>query len=284
MSFSGLKPFTFRIWLALVWLLLTLAMVLWWWSLGLGELKATVHDSKYRMLMWEGIFFCIFILVGGGSLLWLLLKDQQRQKQMQNFFSAFSHDLKTSISRLRLQADVLREQSQQKKNPQLERLARDISRLDLQLENSLFYAQDAERFLIEEKIPISKLIESLKSEWEDLEIILEKEAFLKGDRKALLSVFRNLVQNAVIHGGADQIRVEVQESSRNAVLISMKDNGKGYQGLAQNLGKNPLSGTQGQGLGLYLCRSMLIRMQGNLEFESASNHGFSALMTLKGDL
>jgi signal transduction histidine kinase len=100
-----------KIWLAMVWLLFTTAMVVWWWNLVLSEIQ---DPSKYRMVVSEGVFFFVAVLLGGGSLIYLLAKDQARHLQLKNFFNLFSHDLKTSISRLRLQSEILKEDQLEK--------------------------------------------------------------------------------------------------------------------------------------------------------------------------
>mgnify|MGYP001612900147 CR=1 FL=1 len=138
MNPNPLKSQNLKIWLAVVWLMFTLAMVLWWWSLGLSKMP---DNAKYSMMMWEGAFFVLATLTGGSVLIWLLIKDQARHQQIKTFFATFSHDLKTSIARLRLQADVMKETGESRHDPSLERLAQDIYRLDLQLENSLILAQ-----------------------------------------------------------------------------------------------------------------------------------------------
>ena len=281
MSRDPLKSQTFKIWLAVGWLIFSSTMVVWWWRLGLIELS---DHSKYTMLMSEGIFFLFAILGGGGSLIFMLIKDHRRQQQIKTFFSTFSHDLKTSISRLRLQADILREDSQLARNPSLMRLVKDINFLDLQLENSLNLSQGAQKLYIEEGLPLSKIIESLRSEWENIDISIDKEALIKGDRRALTSVFRNLFQNAVIHGSAEKITILVKAESNYQLKILVKDNGTGFKGEVLKLGQSQIQSKEdsGNGIGLYLCRSLLTRQNGDLIFENNPETGFTAQVLIPG--
>lgn len=290
MRADPLKSPALRIWVAAAWLLFTSTMVIWWWSLGISELQSVVsNQAKYRMLMWEGGFFLFAILTGGGFLIFLLLKDFARQKQLKMFFSTFSHDLKTSIARLRLQADVLREDNLFAKNNTLEMLARDIDQLDLQLENSLILSQGSQRLLFEERLPLSQFIESLRPNWEQLEISLECEALIRGDRRALRSLFRNLIQNAVIHGGATKVTISSKEEGRpgsGKLRITVKDNGRGFSGDPARLGRSALPSQEnvGNGIGLYLCKSLLGLQKGELLFESVPAQGFVVHIIIPGTL
>mgnify|MGYP000931445208 CR=1 FL=1 len=256
-------------------------MVIWWWRLGLAELSDL---TKYRMLMYEGVFFLVAILGGGTALIFMLIKDSQRQQQIKAFFSTFSHDLKTSISRLRLQVDILREDKQLATNSSLIRLVKDINFLDLQLENSLILSQTEQRLYIEENLPLTKIIESLRGEWENIDISLDREVFIKADYRSLLSVFRNLFQNAVIHGMAEKISIQVKQDSRHRLRITVQDNGVGYKGELSKLGRMqlPKGEGQGNGIGLYLCRSLLRRQNGDLIFENQSGEGFTVQVLIPG--
>ncbi|MBC7371255.1 MAG: HAMP domain-containing histidine kinase, partial [Bdellovibrionaceae bacterium] len=166
---KGIRSGKIKTFLAVVWCLFTVSMVGWWWVYGLNS-----HDSpeqiykKHRMLMWEGSILIATVVMGGGSLFFLSYRDQRRHEQLQTFFATFSHDIKTSITRLRLQAEILEEDNIQQKNPVLQRLVGDIARLDLQLENSLLLSSSESAKLLREKLLLSKIIESMRGTWGEL--------------------------------------------------------------------------------------------------------------------
>lgn len=275
------KHHNIKIWLAVGWLVFTTAMVLWWWSLGLSEI---VDSKKYRMLMSEGIFFLFAILGGGGTLIYLLIKDFARHQQLKNFFNLFSHDLKTSMTRLRLQAEVLKEDLATSDHQSLERILKDINRLDLQLENSLIFSQVEQALFIEENIELSKMIESLRSEWDDLQITLDHDVKIRADRRTLLSVLRNIIQNSVTHGKSQNIQISTQTTENDRILIKIRDSGSGYKDSFKKLGRGPLlqkEGT-GNGIGLYLCRLLINRQNGQLDFSNDPKGGFIAQINLPG--
>lgn len=279
----------FKLGLSIFWFLFTLSMVIWWWIFSLRQLKSVSADlapekfeSLHRMLLWEGAFLLLLILVGGSSLLFLTNQERKRNLRLRLFFSNFSHDLKTSLSRLRLRAEVLANREQ---NPQIQKLMDEVSRLDLQLENSLWVGRGEEQQLLTQKVLLSDLIGFLRVEWPEIEVHLQKNAELLADQQALKSIFRNLFQNASLHGQATRIDLKVDSEKPGKVRILVCDNGKGFSGDTQNLGKKILPATEkeGNGLGLYLTKHLLQRMKGDMEFGHCRT-GFEAVLKIPGEI
>src|SRR4030095_16940237 len=140
---------TSRIAVALVtlWVVFTVTLAVWWLIFGLRQLdlinqlnleNATQLNRHYQMLMWEGGILIASLIGGGLALFYYARREQKRHAQVEEFFAAFTHDAKTALASLRLQAESLREDFADTPNPLLDRLLRDTLRLQLQLENSLF--------------------------------------------------------------------------------------------------------------------------------------------------
>lgn len=93
------------------------------------------------MLLLEGSTLVIS-LVGGALAFYLLgLRLRRQSEAIQQFLLTFTHELKTPIASLRLQAEELGERLKDSKEKHLlERLISDTSRLTLQLDNSLYIA------------------------------------------------------------------------------------------------------------------------------------------------
>ena len=268
--------------LSIIWFLVTFSMVTWWWFFSLQLLETLSQDGlafeKYsslrRMILWEGPFLLTFIFCGGASLLFLTNKERLRNFSLRLFFSNFSHDLKTSLNRLRLRAEVL---AQNDRNQAIQKLMEEVTRLDLQLENSLWVARGEEQKLAKASFSFESVISALRIEWPDLEISLNKDVRVYADHQALKSVVRNIFQNAVFHGQASHIDINVAELNKSQVSIQFKDNGKGFTGDLQKLGIGLLSTkeSQGNGIGLFLSKSLLTKMEGQIEFIK-SETGFCA--------
>ncbi len=270
--------------LAIIWFVFTFSLVAWWWIFFL--LKIESSSPTHRMFVWEGSILLGTILIGGAALVIFSYRDQKRHQRLRFFFSTFSHDIKTSIARLRLQAEVL-EEDQQSNNPVLKRLVEDIRRLDLQLENSLFLATlEDSTALLQEKVSLSQLLSTLRNDFPELSLELERDALIQGDRRALISIFRNLLQNSVLHGKATEVKIAVKSLSPNSLELIIADNGQGFKGFLPKLGSEILisQDSRGNGIGLLISKRLLNRMGGNLSFESKENEGFKSHLNIGGTL
>jgi signal transduction histidine kinase len=273
--------------LSVLWFLFTFAMVAWWWVFSLQQLDLMAsevprekYESLRRMLLWEGPILLAFILGGGSALLTLTNRERRRSLQLRMFFSNFSHDLKTSISRLRLRTELLAENS---RSPELQQLIQEASRLDLQLENSLWVAKGEEQSLSSQQISLSEVIGQLRGEWPDLEIELQKNATIQVDPVAIRSVLRNIFQNSWLHGEAQKVKITPESLAENKVVLHIQDNGKGYKGSLTQLGKELRSSMdhESNGIGLYLTRFLVEKMSGHIQFAESEN-GFLVNLTLRG--
>lgn len=272
--------------LATVWFFFVVSLVGWWWIYFMNTIVASGPQEMsrtHRMFMWEGSILLGALVIGGLALIFLSYRDEKRHAQLRTFFATFSHDIKTSITRLRLQAEVLEEDNASHQSPVLQRLIKDIARLDLQLENSLMLStSDAQNLLIE-KLMLSKLIESLRIQWSELDFRLQQDAEIIADKRAMVSVLRNIIHNSVLHGQATGIEFSVKALSAGMVEIAVQDNGKGFNGDVTLLGAEvlPSKNERGNGIGLYLCRRLLKKMSGDLRFEQTSP-GLRAVIRVSG--
>lgn len=243
-------------------------------------LESMEYLKRKRMLFWEGSFFLVAQLLGGFLMYHFMKKEDLKNQSIRNFFAGFSHDLKTSISRLRLQSDVLAEDERFKNNKQIARLTKNINQLDLQLENSLWMSQLDSIKTMSETFLISKVITGIKSEFQEVTIELNKDEHLKTDFRALHFVFRNLIQNSMIHGGSSRIKIKIEDAGSQKV-ITVVDDGSGVK---EALSINDVihfrfNDKKTSGIGLYLCSEILKKLNGKIEFFSPS-HGFGVKIYL----
>lgn len=278
--------------LAIIWFAFTFSLVAWWWVYFLLRLNPTEASSlaelqtSHRMFAWEGSILLGSILLGGIALVIFTYRDQKRHERLRFFFSTFSHDIKTSIARLRLQAEVLEEDLHGNTHPVMKRLIQDIQRLDLQLENSLLLANLEGGQLLKEEVPVSELLSSLRNEFSELSLELEKDAIILGDRRALLSVFKNLLQNSIIHGKATNVRIKVRDLGKGSIELLLQDDGLGFKGSISKLGSEILKSqdSRSNGIGLLITKRLLQKMNGDIRFESKENEGFKSFVRLEGRL
>ena len=277
--------------LVALWVVFTVTLAGWWLIFGLRQLDlinqsrlegATQLQRHYQMLMWEGGILIASLIGGGLALFYYARREQKRHAQVEEFFAAFTHDAKTSLASLRLQAESLREDfSEAENNPLFDRLLSDTLRLQLQLENSLFLVNLPRGKFFFEPIKLTDRIDALSQHWPGLSINVTGDAMIMADARALESVLTNLIQNSVTHGKATQVNIDVKQG-KGRVRVRLTDNGSGFQGNAAELGKLFVRHTRGSGsgVGLYIVRQLLKRMKGAIAFQNAPDGGFAVLMEL----
>ena len=261
------------------WLLYTISLSVWWLIFGLRELESlksisTVEGVKLveyqQMLIVEGLSLVVSLLLGGGALCWLVWKEAKERKRIAEFFSVFSHELKTPLTSIQLQAQSLREKLTDGGGAQTaQRLFLDTQRLLVQLENALMIAD--ERFaLVMEPVELGSFIESLAASWPALKVIVEGNGTIRADKRALMALFQNIFSNAIFHGKASEMRMIISQHDKQ-VTCTMIDNGKGFAGNVKDLGvafKRHYPGS-GSGIGLSLVKSLAERMGGKIALSNA---------------
>jgi len=238
--------------------------------------KAT-YERQRRMILWEGISWEILLVAGGGTLISLVSRERRRTEQVKEFFASFSHDIKTSLASLRLQAEALEEDMAGSPSSLLSRLVSDTVRLQLQLENSLYFAAQDSLSLYLQDVDFAKIVKSLQHQWPTIQLQVNGASKkLRVDERALKSVISNLIQNALVHGRAKTLKFNFVGSE-----IYFEDDGSGFKGATGELGTifyRPTS-TSGSGLGLYIAKTLLAKMDGDLHLEGRAS-GFGGRIVL----
>lgn len=290
MNFS--KPWI-RIATVVVWLAFTMSFAVWWYTLSsqhiqrLGELEPDRVEHwrrQSRMILWEGTAWIVLLGLGGGALIILVQNERLRVRRIREFFASFSHEIKTSLASLRLQAETLKDERPEP-SPVLDRLIGDTVRLQVQLENSLFFASQDTLKLFVEPVRLSHLVERMREQWPGLKIELKGDAILRGDDRALRTILGNLLQNSTVHGRASLVQISAVKAS-DFVRVQVNDDGAGFDGNVVNLGEafhrpTPRSGS---GLGLYISRLLAQKMGGRLELAPSSGSGFAVRIEIPGEV
>ena len=280
-----------KILLVALWVTFTVTLAAWWMIFGLRQLdllsqfhveQSDQLQRHYQMLLWEGGILIASLVGGGLALFYYARREQKRHRQVEEFFAAFTHDAKTALASLRLQAESLKEDLGAAPNPLLDRLLQDTLRLQLQLENSLFLVHLTTGRLLNEPVRIGHLIDALRYHWPDLTIVERGDAVVRGDSRALESVMMNLIHNAVKHGEATEIRITIEPRGSGRIGLNVADNGKGFSGDFKQLGQLFVRHARGSGsgVGLYISSQLAKRMNATLSFAPGRDGGFVAEMNL----
>jgi len=267
--------------IAAVWLAVTVSLASWWLSVGLRL------TNRHRMFVWEGGTFIVLLVAGGVAIVLAIRREHGRRQAIEAFFMSFTHDLKTSLASIQLQAESLREDwPEAAPREPLDRLLHDTVRLQIQLENSLFVSQPDGR-LLRERVDVVSTFARLAQDWPELSVEVRGSESVIADARAFEAVCRNLLQNAVVHGGAARVTVSLAPAGSGRVRMTVSDHGRGVSAsILPSLGEPFAKGgeARGTGMGLFVCRQLVARMGGSLTFLSASaeSPGFTAMLELPG--
>jgi signal transduction histidine kinase len=281
-----------------LWLLLLLALAGWWtWLLysksqQIAELQAQLGqqsgevDRTRLMLVGESSLFLLLVLALSAGLAWLYWREHQRARGMQAFFASVTHELRTPLTSIRLQAEAIAEGDQRAELAR--RLLQDSHRLESQIDKTLELARiEGGGPLAEQAIPLRGWLDRIAT---DLALACGDRLALSvqvaadtppiiADAAAVQMILRNLIENSVRHSGSEAVQVQIAaRRDDTGVLIQYADNGRGLQGDLRHYGRLFGRGTdsRGSGVGLYLARTLMERMNGSIVLLRPTAPGFQA--------
>ena len=295
---SGRFPKSFyrdwRFWGVALWFGFTLSLAIWQaifsqkTLLQLSSLsldQAQPLERHIRMVQMESLTMIALLLIGGATLGMLIRRERQSSNRLREFFATFTHEIKTSLTSLRLQVEILEDSlSKSGAGKRADRILSDLTRIDLQLENSLQLAREAQEQLFTEELSLREMVSSLQHSF-SIPIHLNRDCRLRADRRLFESILRNLAQNAMVHGNAQNLYFECQGETPNGLIrLLIEDDGKGAAVDADKIGTlfyRPTP-TSKNGIGLYLVRSLSKKLGGDVRFIPKGTRGFGVELTIPG--
>ena len=204
--------------------------------------------------------------------------------------AGISHDLRTPLARIRLEAEMSVEDEEAKRN-----IAADIDQLDAIIDNFMDYARPGEVTLV--PVNVSSVVDKAISQFRDTKRIrigakLPIDTKVMADETELGRVLTNLFENARRYGrntytGVANVEVSYTRAGQ-WVMLTVRDHGPGVavEKLAQLTtpffrGDAARTAATGAGLGLAIVEKALQRMGGQLELANAPGGGLVAHIKLK---
>ena len=200
-----------------------------------------------------------------------------------HMLAAISHDLRTSLTRLRLRTSFISDKEQQQKAD------RDIEEMDAMLSATLTFARDdaADEPLV--KVDIAEMLHSLCDDLNDIGKRVQYQGPDKLDCEcrsvSLQRALANLMTNAASYGLAAQVvLLETDES----VTVTIADRGPGIPNTDKERVFEPFvrldsarsRTTGGTGLGLPIARSVVHAHGGTLQLKDRDGGGLEVIVEL----
>ena len=203
--------------------------------------------------------------------------------------AGISHDLRTPLARLRLEAEMSVGDEEAKRN-----MANDIDQLDAIIDKFMDYARPGEVRLV--PVHLSSVVDREMAAFRDPEIRIVSrvaiDAMVMADDTELGRVLANLFENARRYGRSPDTgiaRVQVSYARSGPwIIVSVRDYGPGVppEKLGQLTtpffrGDAARTAATGAGLGLAIVEKAVARMGGSFEVGNAPDGGFVARIRLK---
>lgn len=258
--------------------LLVLALGTWWLYLltVFSKMLGPQHSSIINMVRWEGTTFLILIILSSLALMGLYARDLKKTRALQALFASLTHELKTPLASMRLQAEVIRDliADESHDHDQLTalttRLIQDTSKFEHELDKGLQLSRvQKDGAMNLAAINLSKFAKKFVTKF-NLPVEIAGEAVIMGDEMALQMIFRNLLENTERHfPETNKVLISFTKIG-DEVICHYNDHGKVFNGnrskLAHLFYKH--NSRKGTGIGLYLIDQLMRAQRGKLKISS----------------
>ncbi len=209
-------------------------------------------------------------------------KELEFQKERKTLILSLSHDIKTPLSSIELYAKALSEDlydTQERKDEALHGIARNVEEIKGYV-NEIVTASREDFLNLEVHMGeyyLSGVIKATESYYKDKLSVIHtefqvdefSECLVKGDKNRMAEVLQNVMENAIKYGDGRRIHISFGEEE-DCKLIEIENSGCGLKkeelpNLFDSFYRGSNStGIKGSGLGLYICKTLMRKMDGEI--------------------
>ena len=248
------------------------------YELAKGNLSMPVKEEKNR-------FFGRF-LWGMNMLREKLEENKEKelefQKERKTLILSLSHDIKTPLSSIELYSKALVEDlydTKEKKDEALQGIVRNVKEIKGYVDEIVTASR--EDFLNLEvnmgEYYLSEIMKNIESYYRDKLSVIHtefhvdefSECLLIGDKDRIVEVFQNVMENAIKYGDGKSIRIYFDDEE-DCKLIHIENSGCNLKeeelpNLFDSFYRGSNSAAmKGSGLGLYICKTLMRKMDGEI--------------------
>ena len=266
-----------------------------WWGFHIIDLSEQIDTDKsginstIRMIIGEAAVFILIILIGAYYVIRSYYNELALFKKEKNFALSVTHELKTPIATSKLFAQTLLKRSnlgEIQRKESLEKIIEEQNRLNALVEKILLASSidDMKSQIQKKPVYIRKTIDSILTQIRENHHVInkiEKDLTINGDEFYLISLFQNLIDNALKYAEKNTTVTISSVRQQSGILIQVADEGIGIKNEFKELiferffriGDEETRDTKGTGLGLFLVKEIVKLHNGEITCRDNSPKG-----------
>ncbi len=197
--------------------------------------------------------------------------------------AAISHDLRTPITRLRLRAEFVEDEEEQRK------MLADLDEMEGMISSTLSFARQDAATEARTVVDLAALLQSICDDMVDaglpVELVGETRLPYNGQPMGLKRAFTNLIDNAVKYGKRARVRLD---EGVDRITVQIDDDGPGIpEGEREKvftpfyrIDRSRSRETRGSGLGLAFTRTIIRAHGGDIRLVNRTEGGLRVIVTL----